>query len=85
MMDKNQLKNVFHQSKVESDILISVDGSDNIEYVGFAAPGTVEGAADWSIRKLSYDGSDNLVSVRYADGMATFNKVWTSRAGYAYI
>jgi hypothetical protein len=84
LFDKHQLKNVFHKSKIESDVLMSYSGT-NLEYIGFAAPGSLPGDKVWSIRKLVYDVSDNLLSVRYADGVATFNKEWDERTSYTYI
>lgn len=59
------------------------DGGNQPIYIGEAVPGTAEGTGSWRIRKLAYT-SDKLTKVSWADGSGDFEKVWTSRAGYAY-
>lgn len=61
----------------------------NLIYRAFARPGAAEGDNVWQIAKLAYDGSNNLLSVKWpqdSNGIATptyeFN--WTGRAGYTY-
>jgi hypothetical protein len=57
---------------------------DSLVYFGQALPGSSTGSAVWQIRKFTYDGSNNLASMVYADGESAFTKTWTSRAGYSY-
>jgi len=61
----------------------------NIIYRGYARPGAAEGSNVWQIAKLAYDGSNNLISVKWpqdANGAPSseFDFNWTGRAGYTY-
>jgi hypothetical protein len=53
-------------------------------YIGEAAPGTAKNAAGWRIKKISYDSSNAVTDIQWANGTNTFTKVWDSRAGYSY-
>lgn len=58
-------------------------------YAGYAKPGSDEGAGVWQIMKFAYDGSSNLVSIKYptkSDGSisADYEFIWTNRASYTY-
>lgn len=55
---------------------------DNTFYKGWALPGTSESAGAWKITYTVLSGDD--VTVRYADGDASFNNVWTDRLSLAY-
>jgi hypothetical protein len=59
------------------------DGSDNLLYLGKAAPGTAASAASWQICKFSYSGV-NLTAVQFADGSLTFGRKWDDRATLTY-
>ena len=63
---------------------ISYTATDKEEYIGFAEPGSSSASAVWQIQKLTYDGSDRLVSVLYADGDLKFNNVWDDRTSPTY-
>lgn len=52
------------------------------EYVGMALPDALVSEAKWQIQKLSYDGSDRLISVDFADDSDKFQFVWNDRATY---
>jgi len=56
--------------------------SGALTYVGKAAPGASPSAAVWQIARLDETTAD--ISLKYADGVASFSKVWDSRASYAY-
>lgn len=61
----------------------------NLIYKGYARPGAAEGSNVWQIAKLAYDGSNNLLSVKWpqnSNGVASSEFVfnWTGRAGYVY-
>ena len=47
-------------------------------YVGEADPGTANSAAAWRIKRVTPTG------VSWADGVATFTKVWDDRATFTY-
>ena len=48
------------------------DGSNNITHIAKASPGSIASAPVWQIRKMDYDGSGNMVSVKYAGGSDSF-------------
>lgn len=60
------------------------DGSSNPIYIGIAKPGTATSAAFWQIRKLTFDGGNNVTSIKYASGSPDFNQIWDDRAGLSY-
>ena len=59
-------------------------GSNPI-YIGMAPPGTLTSAALWQIRKLAFDGNDNVTSIKYANGSPNFDQVYDDRAGLTYV
>lgn len=62
------------------------DGSSpyNTIYYGEAAPGTASSAAEWAIRKFTYDSNGVMTAMKWADSVRSFTKVWDNRATYAY-
>lgn len=61
----------------------------NLIYRGLARTGIAEGVSKWSIALLTYDGSDNLVSIKWpqnSKGHATSDYIfsWTARNSYTY-
>lgn len=58
-------------------------GSNPI-YIGLAAQGSSKASAVWQIRKLTFDGSNNVTDVQYASGSTAFNQIWNNRAGFTY-
>lgn len=63
----------------------------NLIYAGFAKPGAVtSGALVWQISKMTYDGSNNLLSVQWpvnANGAVSteYEFDWALRATYTYV
>lgn len=53
-------------------------------YIGHAAPGTATSAALWRIQKLSYDASNRLTTIEWADGNGEFDNIWDDRATLSY-
>lgn len=61
----------------------------NLIYKAFARPGASEGELVWQISFLSYDGSGNVVSIKWpldSDGAFSndYKFSWTDRASYTY-
>lgn len=61
----------------------------NLIYKGFARQGAATSAAVWQIAKMSYDGSNNLLTILWpqdANGHASseFQFVYDNRASYTY-
>jgi len=63
---------------------ISYDANQNIEYIGYAAPGSATSEGVWKIINLTYDMNDNIESVIFAEGDRKFTKTWDNRADYTY-
>ncbi len=68
----------------EGTILLDYDVSNNPIYVGEAAIGVGASEAKWRIRKLTYDGSNNVTAIQWAQGNTRYDKIWDNRATYAY-
>lgn len=65
------------------------DVGNNLIYKGLAKPGSSTALAVWQIAKLTYDGSDNLLSITWpqnANGVAssTYDFIWDDRATFTY-
>jgi hypothetical protein len=60
-----------------------VDTSGSFTYIGEAAPGTDASATTWRIKRVQDLGNGDL-EVKWADGVASFTKVWNDRTGYTY-
>jgi len=60
------------------------DGSGNLLYLGLAAPGTANGSSGWLISKFTYDGSNRVLTKRFAGGNLDYTKVWDNRAALSY-
>lgn len=63
--------------------------TNNIEYIGLARPGTAEGALAWQLSKLTYDGSNNLLTIKYPQnasgvGSSEYAFSWSAHAFYTY-
>lgn len=61
----------------------------NLIYKGFARPGADEGAAVWQLAKLTYDGSNNVLSIKFPQdsfGRASNDYIfsWSDRGSYTY-
>lgn len=53
-------------------------------YIGQANADTATSEAKWQIKKLTYDGNDNVTSILAAGGTLDFNQVWDDRASLSY-
>jgi len=65
-------------------VRLAYDANDNVEYVGYAPPGSANGDASWRIIKLTYNSNYDISSAKYAQGVSTFTNVWSSRSSYGY-
>jgi hypothetical protein len=63
---------------------VAYDANGNIQYKGWAAPGTAKASAGWRIMKITYDGSQNITDKQWADGDLQFNNIWNNREGLSY-
>jgi len=53
------------------------------EFIGFAAPGSLEGEAVWSIKRMTYTGN-TITEVNWQNGTNAFNAIWDDRAILSY-
>ena len=60
------------------------DGNGNIQYQGFADPGTATSEAKWAIRKFTYDGAGFNTDIQWAQGTDGFTNVMDNYASYTY-
>ena len=61
------------------------DSSSNVEYEGWAAPGTATSAAEWVIAKHTYDGSNRITATQWAGTpVASFTATWDNRTSETY-
>jgi hypothetical protein len=74
------------QKLVASAVTMKIDyvSGTNPIYLGIAAPGTATSAAFWQIKKMDYDGNNNVMSIAYAGGTPSFNSIWDDRATLSY-
>lgn len=78
--------------KANADIIEEVNAL--VTYLGMIKPGTPgtddekAAAPVWTIVKITQAAADgtypNTTTVKFAAGIAAFNKVWNDRAGYDY-
>lgn len=57
------------------------EASATITYVGKALPGTATSSALWQIQRIDTTGD---LTIKWADGVADFTKVWDDRATITY-
>ena len=60
----------------EGDVAMQMayDADDNLEYLGFAAPGASTAAAVWQVMKFTWT-SGNLVAKQWADGNRNLDNI----------
>ncbi len=81
--------NVIQDSSGDMSFRGDYTGS-NLIYKGFARPGSAEGDLVWQIAKLSYDGSNNLLTIKWpqnanSSASTEYQFSWTGRAGYTFV
>lgn len=64
-------------------VRLAYNVNNDVEYAGYAPPGSANGSAVWRITKYYYDGS-NLSGQRYADGNLNYDNVWDNREALSY-
>lgn len=67
---------------------IAYNGGGKPEYIGIANVATGEDQPSWQIRKLTYDLSDNLIAIDYANDSSNetndFVHKWSDRGTLLY-
>ena len=88
VLKRDAQNNVIQGSSGDVTFRGSYTGT-NLIYRGLARPGAAEGDNVWQLALFAYDGSNNLLSIKWpqaANGAASseWNFNWTGRAGYTY-
>jgi hypothetical protein len=72
-------------SELEVPYSIEVDFvGDTIIYKGWSNPGKLTTEPAWRIQKITFVGTDEDVTIRWADGDGEFNNIWDNRLGLTY-
>lgn len=84
------INRVFDENK--NSINVDLDGEEKIKlidevsstitYVGSGKIGSLTSDSIWQIKKIEVSGT--ITSIKYADGVSSFTKVWDNRATYTY-
>lgn len=86
-LKRDQNYNLVQDKYGERSFRAEYSGS-NMIYAAFALPGSSEGTRVWQIRFMTYDGSNNLVSIKWpqlnSKASTDYAFSWTARATYTY-
>lgn len=63
---------------------IENDVAGNPIFMGRALLGSLTSSQVWQIRQLTFDGANNLLRIRFANGSLEFNCKWDDRATLSY-
>lgn len=66
------------------DFQIDYLGGTNASYIGYAIPKSATSAGVWQIRLITYDGNNNPLTGKFANGSGAFSFIWDNRASYSY-
>lgn len=59
------------------------NGSNQVEYIGRAQPGSATSEAKWQIKKYTYS-SGLVTDIQFADGANDYVHIWDERTGLSY-
>lgn len=74
----------FPFSHGDLQMQVAYNAAGDPEYVGRARPAALTSAAEWQIKKVTYDADRNPTAVKFAAGVNDYAKVWDNRAIYSY-
>ena len=77
-------KNLQRINASNLSLQIDYSGGSNPIYIGIASPGTATSENKWQIKKLTFDGNNNITSIAYAGGAPDFNQIYDDRASLSY-
>lgn len=80
----NNFTSWFNYSQGNLIYKVDYDVNNNPIYLGWAAPGSSDGANVWRLAKNTFDVSNNFVSKTFPSGSPSFTFSWTNRASYTY-
>lgn len=82
MINNHTIQFPFSQGDMQMKVAYTAAGDP--EYIGHARPAALASAAEWQIKKVTYDADRNVTAVQFADGVNDYEKIWDSRTGYSY-
>lgn len=82
--DRVWLQNSYGEAAVQLDY-----SGSNLSFVGIAAPGADTSAAVWQIKQLTYNGSNQLISITwphnsFGQASSDYSFAWSLRGSYTY-
>lgn len=83
MTSTNRADQPVQTSSTPEALRVDVSPDGLTMYVGYAAPGSAEGAPEWRIKKLTSTTEGDVVAL-WAEGNSRYIHVWTDRAALAY-
>lgn len=74
---------VVYSEGGDTYLIIQIDETTpNITYLGKAKLNSLDNQSVWQIRLI--DSTTPITTIKYADGVQTFTKIWDDRAIYSY-
>jgi len=85
--DPQGFVNTLFQSSMA--MIGDTQGGSNIIYIGFAKPGSDPANPVWQIKKLTWDGSGNVIQIQWPNDGTTrptndFRYIWNNRTSLTY-
>ncbi|MCX5819748.1 MAG: hypothetical protein NT047_07540 [Deltaproteobacteria bacterium] len=74
----------FPFSHGDLQMKVAYNATGDPEYIGRARPAALTSAAEWQIKKVTYDTDRKPTAVQFADSVNDYTKIWDSRTGYSY-
>ena len=53
-------------------------------YIGKAHPDALTSESKWQIKKFTFNGSDQVTNIDFADGIANYVHIWDNRTSLDY-
>lgn len=78
--------NLLNVGTVSSDEAFrATEVAANIQYLGWAVPGTLTSASTWKLCKVTYDATDTtVISITWPAGSRSYAYEYDERASYSY-
>lgn len=70
-------------SKDDLTQALAYNAESQVEYMGFAVPGTGKDRPGWQICRLTY-ASGAVTDIQFAGGVNDYRHVWDDRESYSY-
>ena len=75
---------IYDIPNAKYQVKLVYDGSGNLTYIGKANSGRLTSEEAWQIMKLSYTGSGDLETIKFANGSPSFVFVMDDAATYTF-